>query len=641
MSALTYDLCVCLFAFLFANIIVHTSGWTVTVSSPGLKTLSFVAAGALSIFAMRLNRGVWRYASIPDIIAIVKAASIMVVLYMVGALLVTGSDDVSRLAMFLTWLFVIIGMGSGRIAYRVLKEAVLMPHLRSQTLSSNVLLYPLSDTTDAYIRTLRLLHTSERNVVGVVDRNPASSRRVLQGVPVIGNLRSLSKTVKVLEARGQSVSELIVTDPEVSGAEMAELLESCNEASLTIKRLASPLPGKDLQLDNPTITPNLVRLDDLLGRQEVPSDPVAMRAFLTGKCILITGAGGSIGSELAKQIAEFSPARLALLDSSEQNLYDIERVLRQEHPDLPIGQLLCDVRDVARVDTIMQRENPDIVFHAAAIKHVPIAEANPLEAVKTNVLGTVSVADAAVRAAVKAFVLISTDKAVNPSCIMGAAKRAAELYCQGLDITNSVTRFRIVRFGNVLGSAGSVVPLFQEQIAQGGPLTVTDPDMERYFMTVQEAVHLILEANSHGIDEGSQRGAVLVLEMGKPVRILELARRMIQLAGFIPGRDISIMFTGMRPGEKISEELLNANEDDIIQRRKGYFVARTRTVDWRTLNGWLSDLRHSCQEEDWHGVLQTLKTIVPSYTALDNGRVSEVASDNPDRFPVYSSRHLH
>ncbi len=635
--ALLFDLCVCFFAFIFAHLIVFTPSWTLSVANAEIHVLAFVLAGLTSILAMRLNRGVWQYASIPDMIAIIKAASLMVVLYAIGSILIGSANTVSGFAMFLTWLFVMIGLGSGRIAYRVIKEAVLIPHLLSQTSTTAALLFPFSDTTESYIRAVRRARVLDRRVVGIIDPAITSDKRLLQGVSVLGKPENLPAIVEERQRRGLTIDELIVTDPSVSGAEMAELLEYCNKAGLAIKRLPALL---DPARDRP-IAPSAVHLDDVLGRPQVPSNPGTVRAFLAGKTVLITGAGGSIGSELAKQIADFAPARIVLVDFSEQNLYDIGRALRLSHPEIPLSQLLCDIRDKGRVNTIMQRELPEVVFHAAAIKHVPIAESNPIEAAKTNALGSAIVADAAARAKVKAFLLISTDKAVNPSSIMGATKRAAELYCQSLELAGSPTRFRIVRFGNVLGSAGSVVPLFQEQIARGGPVTVTDPDVERYFMTVQEAVHLILEAVSHGLDGRSERGAVLVLEMGNPVKIIDLARRVIQLAGYVPDRDIAITFTGLRPGEKLTEELVNQTEDDVIQRRKGYFVARTRTVDSETVRDWFATLREACRQEDAQTVVGTLKTMVPSFIELENGRLPRIDTNEAKSLTNYPSRRLH
>jgi FlaA1/EpsC-like NDP-sugar epimerase len=638
--ALLFDLCVCFFAFLFAHIIAFTPSWAFVVENAEARALSFVAAGAISISVMRLNRGVWQYASIPDMIAIFKAATLMVGLFVTFTLLTGGATMLSGLAMFLVWLFVMIGMGGGRLAYRMIKETVLLPHFLSQSATSVALLFPFSDTTETYIRALRRDRAADRRIAGIVDSGKTNSKRVLHGVPVLGKPEALTAIVRDREQRGQPINELIVTDPNISGLEMAELLEHCNKAGLAIKRLPALINSVDAALDMP-ITPSPVRLDDLLGRPQVPADPAAVRAFLAGKTVLVTGAGGSIGSELVMQIAEFAPTRIILVDAGEQNLYDIGRALRYSHPEIPLSQLLCDIRDSARVNTIMQRELPDVVFHAAAIKHVPIAENNPIEAAKTNALGTAIVADAAVRAEVKAFVLISTDKAVNPASVMGATKRAAELYCQSLDLADSPTRFRIVRFGNVLGSAGSVVPLFQEQIARGGPVTVTDPDVERYFMTVQEAVHLILEAVSHGQERHSEKGAVLVLDMGNPVKIIDLARRVIQLAGFVPDRDIAISFTGLRPGEKLTEELVNQTEDDVIQRRKGYFIARTRTVETTIVREWFATLREACRREDRQAVVEGLKTMVPSFIELENGRVPLPDPHDAQTITGYPSRRLH
>lgn len=632
-GALTHDLGISLIAFGLAHTAAFGPKWFVSVPDMEIRIVVFLAITLLSIFVMRLNRGLWRYASIPDMLAIVKAASLTVIVFVIIYFLVARGDHVSRLAMILTWTFMIFGMATGRVTYRVLKEMVILPQLGGSPEVGKSLLFPFSDSTETYIRALRRQGLGIQKIAGIIDNRRTAYRREMHGLSMLGQPVDIIAIAKKAEQRGQKIDELIVTDPSITGSEIADLLDNCNEAGIGIKRLPGLIEPGEAAAAKP-VTPNPLRLDDLLGRPEVNVDYAAVADFLTDKTVLVTGAGGSIGSELCHRIASFSPARIVLVEANEHNLYTIERTLRKAYPKLALVQLVCDVRDVLRVNTIMQRERPDVVFHAAALKHVPIAERNPVEAVKTNALGTATVADAACRAGVHSFVLISTDKAVKPSSVMGASKRAAELYCQALDLAQTKTTFRIVRFGNVLGSTGSVVPLFQDQIASGGPVTVTDPEVTRFFMTIQEAVNLILEAVSHGVSSVNDQGAVLVLEMGDSVKIVDLARRIIQLGGLVPGRDIKIVYSGLRPGEKLTEELFNSDEDDIIQRRNGFFVARTRTVDTKTITGWFAELRAACQEDDNKLTYQILKLIVPSFTELQNGRIPIVKS-RPDSTSSY------
>lgn len=619
-GALIYDLGIVALAFIGANAIAFGPEWDRLIPDVELRTIAFVLLGAVSIFATRLNRGLWRYASIPDMAAIVKAATLTVVVYTLATFLISRGAHVSRLATGLSWIFIIFGMGAGRIAYRLFKETFVIPRMGAWArVDRKSLVYPFSDTTEDYIRAVRRQPEAGRSIAGIIGATKRSSSRDLRGYRVLGQPSSIEKVVNDHAKRGITITELIVTDPAVTGRELTALLEHCNRAGIGIKRLPGLLSPGSESSDGP-IAPNPVRLDDLLGRAVVKVDQAAVRSLLAGKVVLVTGAGGSIGSELCEQIAGFGPARIVLVDHSEHNLYQVERKLCGRHPEVPLVQLLCDVRDSLRVEAIMQREAPDVVFHAAAIKHVPIAERNPLETIKTNALGTATVARAATKHGVKSFVLISTDKAVNPSNVMGTTKRAAELYCQALDLAVDSTIFRVVRFGNVLGSAGSVVPLFQEQIARGGPVTVTDPEVSRYFMTIPEAVSLILEAVSDGASGGKERGAILVLDMGKPVRIADMARRLIQLAGYAPDRDIKITYTGLRPGEKLEEELISPSEDDIIQRHEGYFVARTRTIETGTVVGWFEELAKACRDQDHQAAMRMLRTIVPSFVELENGR---------------------
>jgi O-antigen biosynthesis protein WbqV len=361
-----------------------------------------------------------------------------------------------------------------------------------------------------------------------------------------------------------------------------------------------------------------VAVEDLLGRPEIVLQQDKIAALVAGRRVIVTGAGGSIGSELVRQIAALQPRKLVLVDNGEFNLYTIDHEIRAQHPAIQVHTILADVRDRTRVDSIFITEQPDVVFHAAALKHVPLVEANIREAVLTNVQGSKNVADAARQVQAQALVMISSDKAINPTNIMGATKRIAEAYCQTLDLMpGTSTRFMTVRFGNVLGSSGSVVPLFQKQLERGGPLTVTHPDVTRYFMTVREAVALVLQASAHGLGSGSDRGKIFVLDMGQPVKIVDLARQMIRLAGFRPDEDIKIAFTGLRPGEKLYEELFGIEE--MVQAGvDGVLVAAPPVLDAATLAASIAMLTENAAANASDATLTAaIHALVPEYERAD------------------------
>jgi O-antigen biosynthesis protein WbqV len=359
-----------------------------------------------------------------------------------------------------------------------------------------------------------------------------------------------------------------------------------------------------------------VAVEDLLGRPQTVLDRGAMHALIEGRRVLVTGAGGSIGSELVRQIAECGPAAISLVEASEFALYTIDRELAERHPALARRALIADVRDRLRIDQVMAEERPELVFHAAALKHVPMVEANPLEGCLTNAVGTRIVADACLAHGVALMVLISTDKAVNPTNVMGAAKRMAETYCQALDhqTEEGRTRFVTVRFGNVLGSTGSVVPLFQRQLAAGGPITVTDPEMTRYFMTIREAVELVLQTSALGFAHPKRyQGRIFVLDMGEPVKIIHLARQMIRLAGRRPDQDVKIVFTGLRPGEKLFEEIFHGAEAPVPTERDGILVATVRAADYAPVVALLDELEAACRRLDHAAAMAVVHRLVPEY----------------------------
>ncbi|MCB1426549.1 MAG: nucleoside-diphosphate sugar epimerase/dehydratase [Zhengella sp.] len=631
-AVVLHDAVVLAAAFVCAHLVAFGLEPLSHVPGFGEKTAGFVALGVGSLYVMKVNRGLWRYASIPDMVAIVKATTIAVAIFTIANFMLSRGENISRVAVMLTWVFTVFGLGAGRMLYRFIKETRFFSFLRDAgEIAEHYLLYPFSDTTESYLRAIRRLNPPGFRIAGIIDPRMSFVRNGMHSLNVLGTPEHIASIVAENHARGIVINGLIVTDSTISGTEMADLLEACNDAGIGISRLPDMMDFPKAGSSN-LLSPKPVRLEDLLGRQQVQVENRDISGFLKNNTVLVTGAGGSIGSELCRQIAAFKPAKLVFLDSGERNLYDISQEFASHFPETAIAPVIADIRDRSRIDEVVNFFAPDVVFHAAALKHVPIVEANPLEAVKTNILGTANVAESAVAAGAKAFVLISTDKAVNPSSVMGASKRAAELYCQALDLDDAPTCFRIVRFGNVLGSAGSVVPLFQKQIAQGGPVTVTDPEMTRYFMTIPEAVHLILQAASHGMNGAKlppeTRGAILMLNMGQPIKISDLARRLIQLAGFRPDVDVKIEYTGRRPGEKLEEELLSRLEDQIVQKHDSFIVARTRTVERGTIVNWLQELKQICRREDPEAAILLLRKIVTSYkpwtaAAADIEQISE------------------
>jgi FlaA1/EpsC-like NDP-sugar epimerase len=483
--------------------------------------------------------------------------------------LLREANPVPRSVFVLDPLLLVFMMGGSRIAYRAWKERSL--GALGAVSRTPVLVLGAGDAADALLRDLSAKR--EWRVVGLLDDNAGRRGRQIRGVPVLGALKELPRLAGEL-----GVEHAIIAMPSVSHTVRRNAVQLATQAGLKVMTVPS---FDDIMSGRVTVSQlRRVELDDLLGRDPVVLDMDGLSDFLSGKTVLVTGAGGSIGSELCRQIARFRPGRLVLFELSEYALYRIEQEFRQHHPDLPIVCAVGDTRNRARVQQILREWQPRVVFHAAAYKHVPLMEEiNAWEAVQNNVLGTFILASEAARAGVEEFVLISTDKAVNPVNVMGASKRLAEMVCQALQVGAS-TRFVMVRFGNVLGSAGSVIPKFREQIAQGGPVTVTHPEITRYFMSIPEAAQLVLQAGLM-----CKGGEIFVLDMGEPVRIVDLAREMIRLSGFSES-DVRIVFTGLRAGEKLYEEVLADDEHTLPTPHPKLRIARARSVE----PAWLADL---------------------------------------------------
>ncbi|HUS46770.1 MAG TPA: nucleoside-diphosphate sugar epimerase/dehydratase, partial [Phycisphaerae bacterium] len=443
-------------------------------------------------------------------------------------------------------------------------------------------------------------------VIGLVDDDPAKKGLMIHGVAVLGTTDDIRQICEERE-----IDEIIVAIPSATQKELRRVIDLCSGTKLKFQSLPSVSDLIDGRVTVSQIRP--VDINDLLGRKQVELDTEALGRFLRGRRVLITGAGGSIGSEMCRQVCHYRPAELILVEQAENPLFEIQNELLAKHPDTPILAFICDIYDQNRVMQIWEQCRPEVVVHAAAHKHVPLMEHNPCEAVKNNVLGTKNVADASCRYGVAEFVLISTDKAVNPSSVMGASKRVAELYTQALNgRPGCKTQFKAVRFGNVLGSAGSVVPTFRRQIAAGGPIRVTHPEMTRYFMTIPEASQLVLQAAATGTG-----GQIYLLDMGDPVKIVDLARQMITLSGFRLGADIDIVFTGVRPGEKLFEELRTKGEDIGTTVHPKILVWKHLAMDWQSVGAAVQELAELRNDMDHARILQALQKIVPEYKPLN------------------------
>jgi O-antigen biosynthesis protein WbqV len=576
-------------------------------------TILFAAIAAVVFRLSRMHRGIWRYASLDDLIAITKTVTLAILIFLPLLFLFTRLELFPRSVPFINWFVLMTLLGGPRFAYRVFKDR------RTERLLENgdhrrvpILLVGVNDAAETFIRQEARDREASYKIVGVVDDKGTRIGRTIHGVPVLGGLDELEKIVeRGVEPRPQRI---VLTHQRFDGAAVGDLLQRCDALGLGMARLPR-LSELRAGVEDPMET-QPIAIEDLLGRPQAVLDRDAMRRLVGGRSVLVTGAGGTIGSELTRQIAAFAPARLVLFDSSEFNLYQIDQEITAAYPGLDQPTELGCVRDRPRLDSVFARHAPELVFHAAALKHVPMVEHNPLEGVLTNTIGSRNVADACRAAGVRMMVQISTDKAVNPSSVMGASKRLAESYAQALDIAargRDGTRYVTVRFGNVLGSTGSVVPLFQKQIAAGGPVTVTHPDVTRYFMSVREAVELVLQASAIGEDDAAACGRIFELEMGEPVRILDLARQMIRLAGKRPDKDIAIVYTGLRPGEKLQEELLHAGEDLVPTSNPNLRLADPRTVDLPLLQRALDELEEACRSGKQEHALSTVRRLVPEF----------------------------
>lgn len=543
-----------------------------------------------------LYRGLWRFASLPDLINIARACLLGTFAVALALFLFNRLEGVPRSVLVLYPPILALLLGLPRLAYRYWKDSRL--DLTHDAPAKRVLILGAGRAAEALLRELR--QDPRYRVVGLLDDDPKLRGAKIHGYPVLGGIDRLK-----LIAAETAAEMLLIAIPSATNKEMQRIVEACEETGLpfrTVPRLQDVVAGRLRFVDLKEVA-----IEDLLGREPVALDWTAIRLGLAGRHLLVTGGGGSIGSELCRQLARLGPASLSILDHSEYNLYRIEQELKGDFPDLVLHLVLGDVCEEEVCRRALARAKAEIVFHAAAYKHVPLLEGQVRSALRNNLLGTARMALASLEAGVSTFVLISTDKAVNPTSVMGASKRAAERLLAQLSGMGS-TRLITVRFGNVLDSAGSVVPLFREQIARGGPVTVTHPDIERYFMTIPEACQLILQAAVIG-----QGGEIFALDMGEPVKIRYLAEQMIRLAGKIPGKDIAIVYTGLRPGEKLCEELFHHDERRLPTRHPKILECRPEPQalpEWRRL---LAETERAVATCDEARLEELLSLWVPGY----------------------------
>lgn len=560
-------------------------------------------AGFIFILA-GLYRGLWRYASMQDLLTLAKATTAIIILFYLILFFATRLEGVPRSVPIIHWLLLLAMLGGPRFVYRMIKDQRLgLDFTLAAPHKVPVLLIGANDAAELFIREARRNPQAPYRVVGLVDDDRSRRGQQVHGVRIYGELEHFTKIVNKLERKGRKPQRVVLAESRPSGEQVQQLLNECDAFGLPLSRIPQTL---ELRSDRPEqLEVKPIQVEDLLRRPQKVQNTSGVKKMVQGKTVIVTGAGGTIGSELVRQLASFKPKQIILYEQSEYLLYLMERELVDDFPKCHFTPYLGDVRDAARLDEVFNTHSPELVFHAAALKHVPLAEVNPLETISTNTIGSYQVAQAAAKHGVKAMVLISTDKAVKPTSVMGKTKRLAEKIMQAMCATHPETRFISVRFGNVLGSTGSVVPRFQKQLEKGGPLTVTHREMTRYFMTVREAVGLVLQASTLGSKE-KDIASLYVLDMGTPVKIDDLARQMIRLAG-LSEEDVGITYTGLRMGEKLHEELFYDEKSVEPTSHAGIQRSKAGKVNLAPLEKTLTTLQNHCTKRDSKKALALLE----------------------------------
>jgi len=577
-----------------------------------LNLLPFLIISKIPIFYMfGLYQGMWRYTSTADLINITKAVAVSSGFVIMSVLYLNRFDGLSRSVFFMdgVFTFLFLCLHRGTIRY-LLQNKDLMPwfHKDDEKPSKvRLLLIGAGAAAEKVIREIRDNVNVPYEVVGLVDDDPKKLGLKIHGIPVVGGLDTLQECIV-----RTGPEELLIAVASASAEQMQRIVNLCQKSKTKFKVL--PSMGEIIRGKLSVTSSREISYKDLLGRPAVHLDQKEIGRYLTDQTVLVTGAGGSIGSELCRQIIRFEPKKIILLDAAEENLYKIQMELHHDYQFLDYVPVLCKIQSKSLLNSIFTEYAPSVVFHAAAYKHVPLVEANPWEAVFNNVFATKSLIETTIAHKVERFVLVSTDKAVRPTNVMGATKRVTELlmlayYMEQTTEIKKDTTFMAVRFGNVLGSSGSVIPLFKHQIEKGGPVTVTDPEMTRYFMSIEEAAQLILQAGAMGIG-----GEIFVLKMGSPVKIVNLAQNLIKLLGFEPDKEIKIQFTGLRPGEKLYEELITEGEGIVPTKHEKIMVLQGDTKSKQEMDKLFRRLARMGAAHDSHGIKHVLQEIVPEYT---------------------------
>lgn len=587
-------------SFVFAYIL-RFDGQIDKITNENIKNIIHVVVIAIIIkviisFLFRLYSSLWRYAGIYEMLSIIGGAFCANAAILLYALVI--NTGVPRGVFIITFFTDIALTGGVRFAYRVFRRVVTKKITWSENLK-RVLIVGGGEAGAILIKELKTNSQLQCIPVAIIDDDKSKVGRKINGISVLGDRKYIREAVKI-----KQIEEIIIAIPTATKRDINDIFSECTKTHCKVKILPSVS-----QLIDGSVSIKKVRdvnIEDLLGRDPVKLDNAEISSYITNRIVLITGGGGSIGSELCRQIATFMPKQLIILDNYENNAFDIQNELQHKFPQLKLTIIIANIRESLRLESIFKKHRPEVIFHAAAHKHVPLMEENPSEAIKNNVFGTMNVAECADKFHAKKFVLISTDKAVNPTNIMGATKRIAEMIIQSTN-KNSKTEFVAVRFGNVLGSNGSVIPFFKKQIQHGGPVTVTHPEITRFFMTIPEAAQLVIQAGAM-----AKGGEIFVLDMGQPVKIYDLARNLIKLSGFEPDEDIKIEFTGLRPGEKLYEELLMEEEGLTTTKNEKIFIAPPVFSDLFTLKKEIRKLNELIIDNK-EEILDYIPRIVPTY----------------------------
>jgi FlaA1/EpsC-like NDP-sugar epimerase len=602
----------------------------------------FVAFSVVVCYLLKLTTTKWRFISLPDALNILRVASVLTFTLLVLDYIfvrpnVYGTFFLGRITIVLYWFLEVFCLSALRFGYRYFRYTRTRHHALTQEASSTLLIGRAADA-EVVLRGIENGAVKRLWPVGVLSPSPSDRGQSIRNIPVLGGVDDIEAVIRDFARREKPVMRVVMMpsafEPE---ARPESVLMGARRLGLIVSRLPSLESGAAPRLTT-------VAVEDLLLRASEKIDYARLEALVNNKAVIVTGGGGSIGSEICERVATFGAARLLIIENSEPALYAITEALAAGETSAAIEGRIADIRDRERMLRLMKEFRPDIVFHAAALKHVPILERDWSEGVKTNIFGSINVADAALAAGAEAMVMISTDKAIEPVSMLGLTKRFAEMYCQALDHDLGQQRYGAprmrlisVRFGNVLASNGSVVPKFKAQIEAGGPVTVTHPDMVRYFMTIREACDLVLTAATHALTPAHADVAVYVLNMGQPVKIVELAERMIRLSGLEPGRDIEIVFTGMRPGERLNE-ILFANEEPAIEIGvAGIMAAKPNEPPMQDLRKWIGALERAIIEDDRATIKAVLKEAVPEFGAIRPADISTVPSDTLLRSPSLGS----